>query len=323
MTTVNVGNLIVEIGNIEFNASRGRHFRELIGNKAILRDSIEFHYWRAADSWETMARQGLAGVNAEPGVQRVLAVCRDEFGDAACETLKRLRDRLSIRLDCEPADVSLMSLDAFLAAWKGDTVSVMKDCEIVLFAANPAGTDRLALDDEVRAIESKILAAKHRENMKLISKWAVRPDDLLQALNQHDATVIHFSGHGSASDEIILVDDDGSPKPVSKAAMSALLKTLGGNVRLVVLNACFSKPQAEAIVEHIDCAIGMNKAIGDNAAITFAASLYRAIGFGKSIQEAFDQGVTAMLLEGSSESQSPELFVKLGVDPKQVFPLNP
>ena len=47
----------------------------------------------------------------------------------------------------------------------------------------------------------------------------------------------------------------------------------------MILNACYSKKQAEAITQVIDCAIGMNDAIGDEAAITFAASFYRAIGF--------------------------------------------
>jgi hypothetical protein len=121
VATVNVGQLIGEIGNIEFNAERGRHFSALIGNKAILRDSIEFHYWRQADSWNKMSQQGRSRVNAVPGANRIEAICRDKFGDAKCETLKRLRDHLSIRLDCEPAAVAAMSLEEFLAAWKGDT----------------------------------------------------------------------------------------------------------------------------------------------------------------------------------------------------------
>ena len=201
--------------------------------------------------------------------------------------------------------------------------SGMNQCDILLFAANPAGTGQLALDEEVREIEAKIRTAEHRENLKLISKWAVRPDDLLQALNQHDAGIVHFSGHGSESEEIILKSDQGDPQAVSKAALSALFKTLRGNIQLVILNACFSEPQADAITEHVDCAIGMTKAIGDKAAITFAASVYRAIGFGKSVQDAFDQGITALLLEGIPEENTPRLICRDNVDAKEVFVLNP
>ena len=69
----------------------------------------------------------------------------------------------------------------------------------------------------------------------------------------------------------------------------------------------------------IDCAVGMKKAIGDNAAIVFAASFYRAIGFGRSVQEAFDQGKTALMLEGIAEENTPELLVRQGADPTSIF----
>lgn len=62
----------------------------------------------------------------------------------------------------------------------------------------------------------------------------------------------------------------------------------------------------------------MKRAIGDEAAITFAASFYRAIGFGKSVREAFDQGVLALQLANIDEDKTPNLLVKKGVDPAKV-----
>ncbi len=82
------------------------------------------------------------------------------------------------------------------------------ECRILFLAANPAGA-RLALDEEVREIETKIRTAEHRDTLRLISKWAVRPDDLLQSLNQHRPHIVHFSGHGSPGEEIVLQDPNG------------------------------------------------------------------------------------------------------------------
>ena len=191
--------------------------------------------------------------------------------------------------------------------------------KVLFLSANPAGTPPLALDEEMREITHKIRASEHRDSVELISRWAVRPDDLLQALNEHKPHIVHFSGHGSSTDEIILLDNDRNPKPVSKAALESLFRTLKDNVEVVILNACYSRPQAEAITQVIDCAIGMNKAIGDQASIVFAASFYRAIGFGRSVQEAFDQGKTALLLEGIPEEKTPELLVRQGVDASLMF----
>ena len=195
----------------------------------------------------------------------------------------------------------------------------MATMRILFLAANPGATSALKLDEESREIGVKIRGSEFRDSVELITQWAVRPDDLLQFLNQYRPHIAHFSGHGSPSEEIILTADSGALKPVSKAALVSLFRTLKDNIRVVMLNACYSQGQADAITEVIDCAIGMNKAIGDRAAITFAASFYRALGFGRSVQEAFEQGKTALLLEGIAEESTPQLHVRKGIDPSAIF----
>jgi len=195
----------------------------------------------------------------------------------------------------------------------------MSKIKTLFLAANPTGTTQLKLDEEIRAITAKIRASEYRDLLELVSVWAVRPDDLLQSLNEHKPQIVHFSAHGSLSGEIIFVDNNGTTKLVSNKAIKELFRTLKDNIRVVILNACYSRSQAEAITEVIDCAIGMNTAIGDQAAIIFAASFYRAIGFGRSVQEAFEQAKTALLLEGIPEENTPELLVRAGVDPAQIF----
>lgn len=188
----------------------------------------------------------------------------------------------------------------------------MKKIKILFLAANPKQTNQLALDEEIREITQKIRMSEGRD-LDVISGWAVRPDDLLQYLNEHKPQIVHFSGHGSSEGELILVDNNGKAKPVSSEALKALFTILKDNIQVVILNACYSRIQAEAINEVIDFVIGMNKAIGDNAAITFAASFYRALGFNRTVQEAFDQAKTALLLEGIPEQNTPHLFIRNGV----------
>jgi hypothetical protein len=189
----------------------------------------------------------------------------------------------------------------------------------ILFLAASPDTAPLRLDEEVREVTAKIRSAEHRDALEVVSRWAVRPDDLQQALLEHEPHVLHFSGHGSKSAEIILLDGSRQPKPVSQAALVTLLRTLKDNLRVVVLNACFSRPQAEAITQVIDCAIGMKNAIGDEAAIKFAASFYRGLGFGKSVKTSFDLGTSTLMLEGIPEEGTPELITRTGIDASRVF----
>ena len=201
----------------------------------------------------------------------------------------------------------------------------MQKIKALFLAANPSSTSRLAIDDETRAIEQKFRAAEHRDALVFQSAWAVQPDDLLQLLNQHQPHIVHFSGHGS-SQGLCLAGENGQARLVSAQALKSLFTTLKDNIRLVFLNACYSREQALALVETIDCVIGMKKSIYDNAATAFASSFYRAVGFGRSIQEAFEQGITSLLLEGIPQEDIPELLVKEGVDAKKVLliaPANP
>lgn len=191
--------------------------------------------------------------------------------------------------------------------------------KVLFFASNPERTSYLKLDEEIRAITEKIRLSDYRDVVELVSLWAVQPDDLLQGLNVHKPQIVHFSGHGSVDGEIILMDKNRQVKPVNAAALKSLFATLKDNIRLVILNACYSQLQAAAISENIDCVIGMSSAIGDEAAIVFAASFYRAIGFGRSIAEAYEQGKTAILLEGIAEEDTPKLISRPDVNPSAIF----
>ncbi|GEM_PF-5898633 len=48
-------------------------------------------------------------------------------------------------------------------------------------------------------------------------------------------------------------------------------------VECVLPNACYSEVQAKAISQHVNYVIGMNKTIGDKAAIAFSVAFYDAL----------------------------------------------
>jgi hypothetical protein len=203
-----------------------------------------------------------------------------------------------------------MSADS-AAPSDGDKVTVL------FFTADPS--QKLHLDEEVRQCQIMIRASDCRDNLVLVTSPACRADDLLQALNQHKPGIVHFSGHGSLGQEIILLDDQRQAKPVSAEALESLFGNFKDCVRLVVLNACYSLGQAKAICKVVDCAVGMSKGIGDDAAIVFAGSFYRALGFGRSVRAAFEQAKTAILLQGIPEENTPVLVHRKGIDPQQLF----
>ncbi|WP_339138615.1 MAG: CHAT domain-containing protein [Candidatus Electrothrix sp. GW3-4] len=178
---------------------------------------------------------------------------------------------------------------------------------ILFLAANPMDTARLRLDEEVRQISTDLKLAKERDLLHLTQEWAVTSDTLMQAILDTRPQIVHFSGHGE-QEGICLEDGQGIAKLVSAAALANLFRLFKDSVQCVLLNACYSLAQAEAIKEHIPHVIGMSSAIPDTTAISFASGFYKAVGAGRDIPFAFELGKAAVLMQGDGGDELPVLL---------------
>ncbi|MCC5636035.1 AAA-like domain-containing protein [Nostoc sp. CHAB 5844] len=179
--------------------------------------------------------------------------------------------------------------------------------KILILAANPQDTNRVRLDQEVRDITEGLKRSRRREQFEIISLWAVRPRDLRRALLDYEPQIVHFCGHGAGTQGLVLENDVGEVQLVSSQALAGLFELCKENVECVLLNACYSEVQAEAIFQHIDCVVGMSQAIGDRAANDFAVGFYDGLGAGRPLEEAFKFGCNAINLEGIPEYATPRL----------------
>jgi GTPase SAR1 family protein len=189
--------------------------------------------------------------------------------------------------------------------------------KILTVAANPKTTLPLRLDQEVRAIDEGLRRSRNRDQFGLGSKWAVQTDDLRRALLDEEPHYVHFCGHGVGEEGILLEDESGYPKLVKAEALANLFKLFSNRIECVILNACYSEVQAEAISQHIKYVIGMKQAVGDQAAIKFTTGFYDAVGAGRTIEDAFEFGKNAIGLEGLSEELTPVIKKK---PPKMKLP---
>jgi hypothetical protein len=157
---------------------------------------------------------------------------------------------------------------------------------ILFLAANPLATSRLDLEEELRSLEGELRSVLHRDRIDLISAHAVRPDDVVRLLRREAPAVVHFSGHGSQ--EGIMLRGDQSDLEVPGSALARVFRDRG--IKLVVLNACFSDSQAEALEGAVPVVVGTTASLDDEAARRFSTAFYRTIGDGYAISEAFRDG---------------------------------
>src|ERR1043165_31132 len=169
---------------------------------------------------------------------------------------------------------------------------------ILFLAANPQDTGRLPVHREARSIHLELKRTGYRDRFDFVTRWAAEPLDLLRELRELKPTIVHFSGHGArpaAMADLAQARDvpvpserepggavfdgaNGRSHVVSPEAIAQAFGAVGAKVRLVVLNACYTAPIAEALLAHVDCVVGMAGAIHDDAARSFAIGFYGGLG---------------------------------------------
>lgn len=178
---------------------------------------------------------------------------------------------------------------------------------ILVLAANPQDTVRLRLDQEIREIDSGLQRARRRDEFILEPVLAARPKDVRRAMLDIKPHFVHFCGHGAGEDGIAFEDELGKTKLVGAEALADFFELFSDSVECVVLNACYSEAQADAIAQKVEYVVGMKKGIGDAAAIEFAVAFYDALGAGEDIEFAYKLACNAIQWAGLPEHLTPVL----------------
>ncbi len=171
-------------------------------------------------------------------------------------------------------------------------------------------------------ISARIRRGEYRKLFDIRLAPAIRATDLPYELMDQTPDIVHFSGHGTDKGELCFVrDGDLQSVAIPAPTLARVFRQFRDRVKCVVLNACFSAIQAEAIKESIPCVVGMTRAVPDATAIAFSAGFYEALAFGKSVADAFELGLTQVELTDPrliDTADIPKLIVRPGEDAKQI-----
>src|SRR6266566_2942009 len=110
----------------------------------------------------------------------------------------------------------------------------MAKLKILFVSANSVPGAPLRVEAEYKAVCAKVRPSK---------SWDIRHtpsatlEDVIDEIKDYKPNIVHFSAHGSPSEEVVLNNEAGKPKPVPTRALEQLFKIMKGNVRLVVMNS--------------------------------------------------------------------------------------
>jgi DNA-directed RNA polymerase specialized sigma24 family protein len=159
---------------------------------------------------------------------------------------------------------------------------------VLVWGASPIDRSELLLSVEFDAIRDAVQRSTYRDEFEIHVSEQTQAIELIQDLLTHHPRLLHFSGHGRPSGELILEDADRGGVPVEPDTLGEVLARFEDDLAVVVLAACWSQVQASAVNLHIPIVVGMDGEVGDTATLSFAAIFYHALGEGKAVTEAFE-----------------------------------
>lgn len=170
-----------------------------------------------------------------------------------------------------------------------------KDIKILFLYADPKKMYRDS-EQEIKEVRANLKGAKR---VKLeVANTSLTTSNIQKYLLEHNPTVLHFCGHGTAAKELVFCNENGDQTTIEPSAIGNLFK-LFKTIKLVVLSACYSEGQAQEIAKHIPLVVGNPSTIAIDDACKFSAGFYLALGYGKNAEDCLEHGKAQILLDNS------------------------
>jgi hypothetical protein len=171
--------------------------------------------------------------------------------------------------------------------------------KILILSSNPRRD--LNLDREISDLTT---ALQRLGKFEIRLGLGARSQQLPDLLTEHSPEFVHFCGHGAGEQGLVFQDENGRERLLSTEILARIFNTFADEINCVVLNACDSDRQAEAIVVYINYVVGMSQPILDQAALIFAVGFYKGLASEKSIDKSYELGCIAIQIWSEENSQS-------------------
>lgn len=188
---------------------------------------------------------------------------------------------------------------------------------VLFLPASPWGPEALA--EEARAVAR---AVEHAGRLGFCSLADASPDELVRLVAGGLHRALHMSGRGRDG-TLLLHGDDGATTPVSSGPLTTIVRALGDELRLVVLQTQGCVDLARALTAAVPCAIALDGAVGAPTGRLFVEALYRALGDGATVRAAFDAGCRALALVAIPPGRMPRLLCAEGAAAEQLTLVEP
>jgi len=204
-------------------------------------------------------------------------------------------------------------------------LTVQPPLRILMAAASPTDFPRLDVVEEWEKVRDALADLQETGRVQLDRVPTGRLADLRSSLRRGEYHVFHFIGHGRydpvAQDGVLALEGPGGRAQLLSGADLGALLSDHRSLRLAVLNSCegarggradpYSGTAQSLVHQGIPAVVAMQFEITDDAAITFAHSLYEAVADGYQLDAAMAEARNAVRDEPNPvEWGTPVLYLR-------------
>jgi hypothetical protein len=178
-------------------------------------------------------------------------------------------------------------------------------------SALPRDQQPIPVEEEYKAIYNAKDRSRYREQINLVPWPAVSLEEFQGVFEKNKPNILHFSGHATEIGSLVFQGPDERTQYVPKEPFTKAFELLGEkNLKLVVLSVCFSKQQAESVVQYVDRVVGFDQTIEADKAIMFFEKFYESIfNEGNSVEEAFKIAKNQLSLNKKEGESNPNPII--------------
>src|SRR5579863_9033691 len=103
----------------------------------------------------------------------------------------------------------------------------MAKLRILFVSANSVPGAHLKVDAEYKSVRDKLT---RRKGCDVEYNPSTTLDEVFEQIDRYKPHIVHFSAHGSPSEQIVLNNQAGEPSPVHTKALEELFRLMKGNI---------------------------------------------------------------------------------------------
>ena len=187
----------------------------------------------------------------------------------------------------------------------------------VLYAGSKKSSS-LDLEDSYQILAKGITKHLTKGIIKFNKALNLNTTNIFDILLREKPHVFHFSGKQDGGD-IRITDENNNVTTISDAELAGFLTSFGDNIKLAIIDTCYSYNCAKSISDVVDFAIGVKDAIYTNNADSFYKIFYNSLCSGYSLKDAVGQATAYLKFRKNAPKEIPVLLCKETADPSKAY----